>query len=32
MNEITKLTIADYKNYLIEEEKSSVTIPAKVFW
>ena len=26
MNEITKRTIADYKNYLIEEEKSSVTI------
>ena len=26
MNEITKRTIADYKNYLVEEEKSSVTI------
>ena len=26
MNEITKRTIAEYKNYLIEEEKSSVTI------
>lgn len=26
MNEITKRTIEDYKNYLIEEEKSSVTI------
>ena len=26
MNEITKRTIKDYKNYLIEEEKCSVTI------
>lgn len=26
MNEITKRTIEDYKKYLIEEEKSSVTI------
>ena len=26
MNEITKRTIEDYKNYLIEEEKCSVTI------
>ena len=26
MNEITKRTIEEYKNYLIEEEKSSVTI------
>ena len=26
MNEITKRTIEDYKNYLVEEEKSSVTI------
>ena len=26
MNEITKRTIAEYKNYLIKEEKSSVTI------
>ena len=26
MNEITKRTIESYKNYLIEEEKSSVTI------
>ncbi len=25
MNEITKRTIDTYKNYLIEEEKSSVT-------
>ena len=26
MNEITKRTIEDYKNHLIEEEKCSVTI------
>ena len=26
MNEITKRTIKDYKNYSIEEEKCSVTI------
>ena len=26
MNEITKRTIDEYKNYLIEEEKCSVTI------
>ena len=26
MNEITKRTIEDYKNYLIEEEKCSVTV------
>ena len=26
MNEITKRTIEEYKNYLVEEEKSSVTI------
>ena len=26
MNEITKRTIEDYKNYLVEEEKCSVTI------
>ena len=26
MNEITERTIEDYKKYLIEEEKSSVTI------